>query len=319
MAQQAVGYLEVYGCVAALVAADAAAKAGNVTIDPLDKNKPAKADDLPVPLIICLKIRGPVADVQCALDAAEMAAKSVTGVITKHFNPSADPETEKMVRRESVELKKNIHHYYYDSGRNLYHSFLNPDGTQSEWQHLHTQYLMLSLDIVPRDLKDKVYQACRQQNTPFTFSPLLYMMWVMAEISPESRRYAREYIDAQYSAMLRQGATTFWEVDEGEKAFASAGSLCHAWSSIHAWYYGRMTLGINPLEPGFRRFELRIDPGDFCEAEGDIPTPHGLIHVAWTRQDNGSLILKIRYPQQLKAVFRAYEEAPYEKITEEKY
>ena len=49
---QAVGYLEVYGCVAALVAADAAAKAGNVHIDPLDKNKPANADSLPVPLIM---------------------------------------------------------------------------------------------------------------------------------------------------------------------------------------------------------------------------------------------------------------------------
>ena len=230
-----------------------------------------------------------------------------------------DPEMEKMLRRESAELKKLIHQYYFDSRQNLYHSFLNPDGTQSEWQHLHTQYLMLSLDVVPQDLKDKVYQACRQQNTPFTFSPLLYMMWAMAEISPESRRYAREYIDAQYSAMLQQGATTFWEVDEGEKAFENAGSLCHAWSSIHAWYYGRMTLGVNPLEPGFRRFELRIDPGDFCEAEGDIPTPDGLIHVAWRRQNNGSLILKIRYPQHLKAVFRAYEEAPYEKITEEKY
>ena len=78
MAQQAVGYLEVYGCVAALVAADAAAKAGNVTIDPLDKNKPAKADDLPVPLIMCLKIRGPVADVQGALDAADRRRSAVS-------------------------------------------------------------------------------------------------------------------------------------------------------------------------------------------------------------------------------------------------
>ena len=102
MAQQAVGYLEVYGCVAALVAADAAAKAGNVTIDPLDKNKPAKADDLPVPLIMCLKIRGPVADVQGALDAADAAAKSITGVVTKHFNPSADPETEKMLKISAI-------------------------------------------------------------------------------------------------------------------------------------------------------------------------------------------------------------------------
>ena len=102
MAQRAVGYIVVYGCVAALVAADAAAKAGNVTIDPLDKNKPAKADELPVPLIMCLKIRGPVADVKCALDAAEEAAKSITGVVTKHFNSSADPETEKMLRISAI-------------------------------------------------------------------------------------------------------------------------------------------------------------------------------------------------------------------------
>ncbi len=99
---QAVGYLEVYGCVAALVAADAAAKAGNVTIDPLDKNKPANADALPVPLIMCLKIRGPVADVESALDAAEVAAKSITGVVTKHMNSAPDPETEKMLRISAI-------------------------------------------------------------------------------------------------------------------------------------------------------------------------------------------------------------------------
>lgn len=40
MAGQAVGLLEVFGCVAAFVAADAAAKAGNVSIESLDKNKP---------------------------------------------------------------------------------------------------------------------------------------------------------------------------------------------------------------------------------------------------------------------------------------
>lgn len=99
---QAVGYLEVYGCVAALVAADAAAKAGNVHIDPLDKNKPANADSLPVPLIMCLKIRGPVADVESALDAAEAAAKSITGVVTKYMNSAPDIETEKMLKISAI-------------------------------------------------------------------------------------------------------------------------------------------------------------------------------------------------------------------------
>ena len=73
--QEAAGLLEVFGCVAAFAAADAAAKAANVTIQSIDKNKPANADALPVPLITCLKIRGSVADVEAAMDAAAAAAE----------------------------------------------------------------------------------------------------------------------------------------------------------------------------------------------------------------------------------------------------
>ena len=96
--QEAAGILEVYGCVAAIVAADAAAKAANVRVESIDKNKPANADSLPVPLITCLKIRGSVSDVQMALDAAEMAAKSVSGVITKHIIAAPTKDCEKMLR-----------------------------------------------------------------------------------------------------------------------------------------------------------------------------------------------------------------------------
>lgn len=141
----------------------------------------------------------------------------------------------------------------------------------------------------------------------------------MAEISPDSRRFAKEFIDGKYLAMIRQGATTFWEVEEGEKAFGYAGSLCHAWSSIHTWYYGKMTLGICPVEPGFRCFEVRIDPGSFREASGTVPTPDGSITVAWKRMENGALSLSLRYPRTVKAVYRSYEEAPYGQVTEELY
>ena len=39
---EAVGMLEVFGFVCALVAADAGCKAGNVTIEAMDKNKPCR-------------------------------------------------------------------------------------------------------------------------------------------------------------------------------------------------------------------------------------------------------------------------------------
>jgi len=39
-----------------------------------------------------------------------------------------------------------------------------------------------------------------------------------------------------YKIMIDAGATSVWEVIEGEKAFSNAGSLCHAWSSIPILY-----------------------------------------------------------------------------------
>ena len=47
---EAVGILEVFGLATAFVAADAGCKAANVRLEVFDKNKPANADSLPVPL-----------------------------------------------------------------------------------------------------------------------------------------------------------------------------------------------------------------------------------------------------------------------------
>lgn len=95
---EAVGLLEVFGCCAAFVAADAACKAGNVRIDALDKNKPANADALPVPLVMLVKIRGSVADVEAAMEAAEAVAKDLTGVVSKHIIPAPAADTEKLLK-----------------------------------------------------------------------------------------------------------------------------------------------------------------------------------------------------------------------------
>ena len=44
-------------------------------------------------------------------------------------------------------------------------------------------------------------------------------------------------IDKKYSRMLKLGATTFWETEEGEKSLANTGSLCHGWSAMPIYYY----------------------------------------------------------------------------------
>lgn len=101
--QEAVGLLEVFGLVCAFLAADAGCKAANVHLEVFDKNKPANADALPVPLLVTVKFRGSVADVEEAMKAAEAVAEAHTGIVSKYIIPRPTADTEKMLKISALD------------------------------------------------------------------------------------------------------------------------------------------------------------------------------------------------------------------------
>ena len=102
---RAAGIIEVYGLVAAIAACDAGCKAANVTVEPFDKNKPGNPESLKVPLIVVVKFRGGVAEVKAALEAAELAAKKISGVVTTHIIPNAEADTGKMLALSGMDKR----------------------------------------------------------------------------------------------------------------------------------------------------------------------------------------------------------------------
>ena len=100
---QAVGILEVFGLTAAFVAGDAGCKAADVTLETFDKNKPANADALPVPLIVMVKYRGSVEDVKAALEAGAKAAEGISVVVAKHIIARPEEDTEKMLKLSGLD------------------------------------------------------------------------------------------------------------------------------------------------------------------------------------------------------------------------
>lgn len=101
--QEAVGLLEVFGLVCAFLAADAGCKAGNVRLEVFDKNKPGNADALPVPLLVTVKFRGSIADVEEAMRAAEAVAEAHAGVVSKHIIARPEADTEKMLKVSALD------------------------------------------------------------------------------------------------------------------------------------------------------------------------------------------------------------------------
>ncbi len=76
---------------------------------------------------------------------------------------------------------------------------------------------------------------------PFVPSTLSMVAFTYDALLKTDREKYREYvlndIDETYQAMLDAGATTFWETKTGAKAFHTAGSLCHGWSTLSVYYY----------------------------------------------------------------------------------
>ena len=71
----ALGMIEVYGFSTAIVVADAMAKAADIEVVAIDKNKPAGGDSAKVPLVMAIKIEGSAAAVEAAIMTGKAEAE----------------------------------------------------------------------------------------------------------------------------------------------------------------------------------------------------------------------------------------------------
>ena len=120
-----------------------------------------------------------------------------------------------------------------------------------------------------------------------------YVIFAMSRLG--HTREAMDFVRRYWGGMIQQGATSFWEsydpswdkhdfhshlqADDGTGYFVS---LSHGWSSGATNWLTERVLGVRPTAGGFTRCEIHPDLGDLAWAEGDVPTPHGTIHVRAT-------------------------------------
>ena len=90
----ALGMIEVYGYTTSIVVADTVAKAADVKVVAIDKNKPANADKCEVPLVMVVKFEGSPAAVEAAHDAGKAEAEKRGLFITSRIIAGLDPSVE---------------------------------------------------------------------------------------------------------------------------------------------------------------------------------------------------------------------------------
>ena len=94
--------------------------------------------------------------------------------------------------------------------------------------------------------------------------------------------------------MLRDNMTTCVENDTDER------SDCHAWASLMCYELPCALLGVRPASPGFAEVSISPQMGTLSEAEGDVITPKGFVHVVWKKSADGGCELRYALPDGMK-------------------
>ena len=206
----------------------------------------------------------------------------------------------------ATELQGAINRNFWDARQNCYATKMI--GGKLQEYHDHIQFLALYNNIVPAEkLRAVLRTAYSGKLEKLTFSAMPYMLSALMPISPQARKYVATELKNSFDPMILSGASSLWETGKGAADFDGAGSLCHAWSSLPVYYYHAWTLGVRPLEPGFKRFLLSPYPGKFNAAKGTVATPSGFIEVEWHKSDDG-LRLQAHGPENLSPVLNALED-----------
>ena len=200
------------------------------------------------------------------------------------------------LRGMAASLKTAINRHLWDKERGAYVDSLHFDGSRSRVFSQQTQTVAWISGVATGERAARSRARITDPPADFVRAGSPFFGFFLLELLARERRGGEllERIRDDWGFMLRQGATTFWEMWSLRSGRLTR-SHCHGWSAAPTFFLSSAVLGIEPTSPGFATVRITPRLGDLRFAEGVMPTPHGPIEVRFERKGK-SLLSHIRLP-----------------------
>jgi alpha-L-rhamnosidase len=191
--------------------------------------------------------------------------------------------------------------------------FITPSGRFSS--NTQTAYVLgLAFGLVPEEQEDDVAERLAADiekfghiTTGFLGTPLICHMLTKYGYTDLAYMLLNRTEYPSWLYPVTKGATTIWERWDGIKpdgSFQNAGmnSFNHyAYGAIGDWLF-RTVAGINQLEPGFKKFSIRPEPGGaLVFARAKYESVYGTIRSEWRINDDAT-VMQVEVPANTTAV-----------------
>lgn len=231
-----------------------------------------------------LEKQGEVTALNCFYYQALRVASVVAGIAGEQEDGAAYLEAADRLRRA-------INKYLYSPRRGLY-ADCRVDGRIVEKFSRQANALAALFDIPDHYQKSTIHRQLINGGLPEVRTPYFMSYVLEALYAGERHDDALDIIRRKWGDMIRDGATTFWEM------FTPEASLCHGWSACPTRDLLAEYVGIKPAL-GAQRYTVAPHTGGLKWAKGSVATPHGPLSVEWKAVRN-SLNIDLEVPDSVR-------------------
>ncbi|MDD6927084.1 MAG: hypothetical protein PUJ49_04370 [bacterium] len=176
-------------------------------------------------------------------EKADGILTAVTAIAAKKLSAlySRAGETEKARKtREFAEFLEKSLENFYDGEKGLYASYIMSDGGKKGY-HGYMQSVIAAEFDIPKDRRASLVFALKNPTgriVPQTFASLQFKYEAIIRVDGNTD-WVIDDVCENFGKMIFEGATSYYETENGEADFNDVGSLCHGWAAIPCYIFDK--------------------------------------------------------------------------------
>ena len=226
--------------------------------------------------------------VNTVVNAFHYRALELMAKIAEALNKSDDA---KIFREQAVKVFSTFNKKLFDPSTGLY-----VDGEDSRHSSLHANMFPLAFGLVPQERITRVVEFIKNKGMACSVYGAQYLLESLYAAGEDDAALAllTNQTDRGWWHMINRVGTTI-SLEAWDNKYKPNQDWNHAWGAAPANIIPRCLMGVEPLEPGWRKIRIRPQPGSLRNASLDIPTVRGDVHVDF-QNESRRFVLNIKLP-----------------------
>lgn len=234
--------------------------------------------------------------INTVINALHYRAVVLMGRIARVLDRPADADH---FERHAARVHDSFNAILFDAARGVY-----LDGEGAHHAALHANLFPLAMGLVPPDRRDGVVAFIKSRGMACSVYAAQYLLEGLFDAGEHDAAIdlMTATHDRSWHNMIAVGSTMTLEAWDWK--YKNNLDWNHAWGAAPANILPRWLMGIQPLEPGFRRLVLQPRPGRLEHAACRLPTIRGTVHAAFANTPDKPFSLTCALPANTAARIR---------------